>query len=114
MAGGNPIGEAGGIGGGCKVMNGSPRDGTAATWLATARRPEIVGRALRVAAVVGTILVAINYTDRFLAGTLAAGDWLKMGITYLVPYCVSTYSAVAVVRGAGDCDARAIARIEEE
>jgi hypothetical protein len=113
MTGGHPIGEAGGVGGARKVMNGSPRKETSTTWLATARRPEIVGRALRVAAVVGTILVAINYTDRLLAGTLAGVDWLKMGITYLVPYCVSTYSAVAVVREAGDCDARAIARIEE-
>ena len=87
---------------------------TETTWLATARRPEIVGRALRVAGVVGTILVLINYTDRFLAGTLAVADWLKMGITYLVPYCVSTYSAVAIVRASGDPDARTVARAREE
>jgi len=75
-------------------MNGSPNEQKAILWIAIARRPAIVRRALRVAAVVGTVLVAVNYTDRFLAGTLVPLDWAKMGITYLVPYCVSTYTAV--------------------
>lgn len=80
-------------------MNGSPGGAPAPGWLDTACRPEIVGRSLRIAAVVGTILVAINYTDRVLAGTLATLDWVKMGMTYLVPYGVSTYAAVEAVRG---------------
>jgi hypothetical protein len=79
-------------------MNGSPKPSVRATWLATAGRPEIVRRALRVAALVGTILVAINYTDRLIAGTLSPIDWLKMGLTYLVPYCVSTFTAVQMQR----------------
>lgn len=114
MASERSIGESGRVGGECKIVNGSPRVTTERTWLATARRPEIVGRALRVALVVGTILVAINYTDRFLTGALVMFDWLKMGITYLVPYCVSTYSAVAIVRGSGDPDVRTVARAGEE
>jgi hypothetical protein len=69
-----------------------------AGWLALARRPEIVRRSLRVAAVVGTILVAINYTDRALSGTLAPFDWVKMAITYAVPYCVATFAAVQTLR----------------
>jgi hypothetical protein len=69
-------------------------------WLALARRPEIVRRSLRVAGVVGTILVAINYTDRALAGTLAPFDWVKMAITYAVPYCVATFAAVQTLRQA--------------
>ena len=68
------------------------------SWLRTARRPQIVRRSLRVAAVVGTILVAINYFDRFVAGGLTPFDGLKMALTYLVPYCVSTYAAVEAVR----------------
>lgn len=80
-------------------MNPSPYRPVEASWLATARRPEIVRRSLRIASVVGTILVAINYTDRLLAGTLSSFDWVKMGVTYLVPYCVSTYAAVEAVRG---------------
>lgn len=81
-------------------MNASPREAIEGSWLATARRPEIVRRSLRIASVVGTVLVAINYTDRLLADTLVAFDWVKMGVTYLVPYCVSTYAAVESVRGA--------------
>ncbi|MBK7949187.1 MAG: nitrate/nitrite transporter NrtS [Deltaproteobacteria bacterium] len=80
-------------------MNASPGRSAEGSWLATAGRPEIVRRSLRIAAVVGTTLVAINYTDRFLAGTLSSFDWIKMGLTYLVPYCVSTYAAVEAVRG---------------
>ena len=80
-------------------VNPSRCEGREATWLAVARRPEIVRRALRVAAVVGTILVAIHYADRFLAGTVSALDWVKMGTTYLVPYCVSTFTAVQIERG---------------
>lgn len=82
-------------------MNESPGEsgvGERAGWLFEARQPEIVRRALRVAAVVGTLLVALNYTDRFLAGTVAPLDWLKMGLTYVVPYGVSTFTAVGMRR----------------
>lgn len=70
-----------------------------ASWLATARRPDIVRRSLRVAVVVGTILVAINYLDRLIAGSVSSVDAVKMAMTYAVPYCVSTYAAVEAVRG---------------
>lgn len=79
-------------------MNASRFEAGRVGWLEVARRPEIVGRALRVAAVVGTLLVAINYADRWLADTLSRVDYLKMGITYLVPYCVSTFTAVQIAR----------------
>ena len=71
-----------------------------ASWVAIARRPEVVRRSLRVAAAVGTLLVAINYADRALAGSLGSTDWLKMALTYLVPYGVSTYAAVQTLRNA--------------
>ena len=70
-------------------------------WLADAMRRDVVGRSLRVAALVGSILIAINYTDRWLAGALTRADWIKMGITYLVPYGVATYAAVAAIRRGG-------------
>ena len=63
-----------------------------------AREPSVVARALRVALLVGTILVAINYGDRALAGRLERADWVKMLMTYCVPYAVSTYSAVQAIR----------------
>lgn len=67
-------------------------------WLSDALRRDVVRRSLRVAAVVGTLLVAINYSDRWLAGSLTEADWLKMGLTYLVPYAVATYAAVDALR----------------
>lgn len=80
-------------------MNVSPVEATPAeSWLGTARRPEIVRRALRIATIVGTVLIAINYTDRILADAVSSLDWFKMGVTYLVPYCVSTYSSVEARR----------------
>lgn len=66
-------------------------------WLKTAAREDVVKRSLRVAAVVGTILVLINYSDRLIAGTLSYADGIKMALTYLVPYCVSTYASVSAI-----------------
>lgn len=66
-------------------------------WLAIATRRDIVISSLKVCAVVGTILVSINYLDRIHAGTLTAIDYVKMLLTYCVPYCVSTYASVSVV-----------------
>lgn len=68
------------------------------SWIAVACQPAIVCRSLRVAAVVGTLLVVINYSDRALAGNLGRADWAKMLLTYLVPYGVATYAAVQALR----------------
>lgn len=46
-----------------------------------------------VALVVGSILNFINQGDALLG--LAAISWPKIALTFLVPYCVSTYGAVA-------------------
>ena len=70
-------------------------------WLATALRRDVVTRSLRVAAVVGTLLVAINYTDRILEGDITKIDCVKMLLTYLVPYGVATYAAVGALRARG-------------
>ena len=61
------------------------------------RRPLYIN-ALKVALVVGTLLAAINYGDKILAGAMAGGDWLKLLLTYLVPFGVSLYSAYKAVR----------------
>ena len=67
-------------------------------WLTAALRPEVVRRSRRVALLVGTILVVINYTDVLLAGRITLHDGIKMLLTYLVPYCVSTYASVSIIR----------------
>jgi hypothetical protein len=58
----------------------------------------VLGRAARVALVVGTILFAINQSDVVLAGQVSAVVAAKIGLTYLVPFSVSTYSALAANR----------------
>jgi hypothetical protein len=50
-------------------------------------------RALRIAVVVGTVLNLINQGDALLGA--APVNWLKIGLTYIVPYLVGTYGAVA-------------------
>jgi len=50
-------------------------------------------RSLLVALIVGTILNLINQGDALFAGT--ALDPVKLLLTYMVPYCVSTYGAVS-------------------
>ncbi len=67
-------------------------------WLSVASRRDIVMRGLKVSAIVGTILVAINQGDMILAGQLDASAAWKIPLTYLVPYCVSTYGSVCAIR----------------
>ncbi len=65
--------------------------------LATSR--VVVRRALGYAVVVGAILIAINHADALARGEF---DWVrgvKMGLTVLVPYAVSTLSSVQALRG---------------
>ena len=50
-------------------------------------------RSFIVALIVGTILNLINQADAMLAGMPL--DIAKLVLTYLVPYCVSTYGAVS-------------------
>ena len=54
----------------------------------------VVAASARVALFVGSILALINYGDRiFLHYNMHALDWIKLGVTYCVPYCVATYGA---------------------
>ena len=53
----------------------------------------VVIRALKVTAVVGTLLVAINHGDVFVGG--GEINWFKIILTYMVPYAVATYAAAA-------------------
>ena len=67
---------------------------------AIAFEARVVRRALAFALVVGSVLIAINHGDALLAGDVGARRWLKMGLTVLVPYVVSTWSSVLAVRAA--------------
>ena len=65
-------------------------------WLAACRCAVSDGvprRSLMVALIVGVILNLINQGDALFAGRPL--DWLKIVLTFAVPYCVSTYGAVS-------------------
>lgn len=66
------------------------------TILDLALRDGTPARAVKVALVVGTILLAINQGDVILAGEIP--NLWKAGLTYLVPYAVATYGAVTAKR----------------
>jgi len=61
-------------------------------------RPRVVRRALLYGVVVGAILIAINHGDALLRGDIDGVRVLKMLMTPLVPYAVSTLSSVGAIR----------------
>jgi hypothetical protein len=69
-----------------------------AEFLRLASAPSVVRRALLYAVVVGSLLIAINHGDAVLSGEITSGRLLKMGLTVLVPYAVSTLSSVSALR----------------
>ncbi len=67
-------------------------------WLHAAFYGPVFRRALQVALVVGTILFIINQLDVVLSGMVTPLVVLKIVLTYLVPFLVSTYSALEINR----------------
>jgi hypothetical protein len=55
-------------------------------------------RTIGVALVVGTILFLINQLDVVLAGDVAPRTYLKIGLTYVVPFCVANYGILIASR----------------
>ena len=70
-------------------------------WFAIATRPAIVKRSVRVALVVGTLLTLINQGGRLLALDIDAPTLARIVLTYIVPYCVSTWAAVGALHDRG-------------
>jgi hypothetical protein len=58
----------------------------------------VVRRALLYAVVVGTVLIAINHGHALLAGEVERSRLLRMALTVVVPYVVSTLSSVGALR----------------
>ena len=70
-------------------------------FLALALHGQVVTTAIKVALLVGTILALINHGAAILAGELSGTRLGQIALTYLVPYCVSTYSAVRALQREG-------------
>jgi hypothetical protein len=66
-------------------------------WLALCVTKNIVGRALITSLIVGTILILINHGDALITGQIDTIRLLRMVLTYLVPYLVSTTSSVSTI-----------------
>lgn len=54
-----------------------------------------VVRAVKVAAIVGPILTIINQYDVLLSGNYSLPVLQKIVLTFLVPYCVSSFSSAS-------------------
>lgn len=72
------------------------------TWFKLALQPAVVRRSLKVSLLVGTLLTLINQLPRLLEQPLNMAIVLQIILTYMVPYAVSTYSAVEALRALGD------------
>lgn len=62
------------------------------------RRP--LSRSIRVALVVGTVLVAINHIETITRGEFTPMWWTKVVLTYLVPFVVCNYGMLMAIRSA--------------
>ncbi len=65
--------------------------------ISAACRPHMA-RSVAVAIIVGTVLCAINQLDVLLAGRATGMTWLKVALTYLVPFLVSNYGVLSATR----------------
>jgi hypothetical protein len=68
------------------------------SWTQLVFAPTVCRRALKYAIVVGTILILINHGDAILRGDLSPARLIRMLLTIVVPYTVSTLSSVEAMR----------------
>jgi hypothetical protein len=67
-------------------------------WLHLAFQRNVVKRALKCAVIVGCVLISINHGDAILRGDVSMARVLRMALTVVVPYVVSTVSSVGAMR----------------
>ncbi len=73
------------------------RPTTFTEWCSLVCRFSVVMRGLKLCVIVGIILIAINHGDVILRGELQPTNYLKMGLTVIVPYMVSVFSSVGAI-----------------
>ncbi len=82
------------------VASGGRGSSPMSRWMRCAFSGPVVRRGLKCAVVVGILLVGINHGDAILGGSVTVGQWVRMGLTMVVPYCVSVFSSVGAMRDA--------------
>ena len=80
-----------------EVERRKPRPTTFTEWCSLVCRVSVVMRGLKFCVIVGIILIAINHGDVILRGELRPINYLKMGLTVIVPYMVSVFSSVGAI-----------------
>ena len=76
----------------------SSEQSTDSPFLSLALSRSVVLTAIKVALVVGTLLALINHYDKLATLNFQRSDIYKILLTYLVPYGVSTWSAVKALQ----------------
>ena len=77
---------------------------TGPTWSRLSEIPGVcldlrnLSRCIAAALIVGTILFLINQADVVFGGRATGATWLRIGLTYLVPFFVSQYGIVLASR----------------
>ena len=79
------------------VVNTQETDKKRQGFFALALSRPVAIRAIKVALIVGTILAIINQGDKIFAMSLTSQAVVQIILTYLVPYSVSTWSAVKAI-----------------
>lgn len=59
---------------------------------------QVVRSALKVSLIVGSVLAFINHGPAIVQMSLSMEQVVQILLTYMVPYCVSTYSAVRAIQ----------------
>lgn len=60
--------------------------------------PTHLRRTIYIAVAVGTVLFAVNQLDVVLRGDATPAVWLKVALTYVVPFCSSNLGLLAALR----------------
>lgn len=66
-------------------------------YLSLAFSDKVFPTAIRVALLVGTLLAVINHYQAISSWSFSSKNVLQILFTYLVPYCVSTYSSMKAI-----------------
>lgn len=68
---------------------------TSAGFFRASFSPAILGNALKISLVVGSVLNAINQGAAIISGSMESGPFM---LNYLVPFCVATYSGAQALQ----------------
>ncbi len=72
------------------------------TWWALATQWMVVRRSITFAIFVGAVLITINHGDAVFRGDLTHLRLIKMALTVIFPYLVSTFSSVSAMKNMSD------------